>query len=192
MLWSLRDRNSNHGTLPLTKKTVILNELEILTHYNENIWIKNTLINSSNSKTNNEYLLLNHRTTPMTEIEFILYVKDQAASRDFYAQVLQMEPHLDVPGMTEFLLSQNVKLGLMPETGIAKIISGPLPHPQTGAGIPRCELYLKVPNASAYLQRGMNAEAMAVSSLQMRDWGDQVGYIADPDGHVIAFAEADL
>lgn len=126
----------------------------------------------------------------MIEIEFILYVKNQEASRDFYTQVLALEPHLDVPGMTEFLLSENVKLGLMPETGIAKIISGPLPHPQTGTGIPRCELYLKVPNAAAYMQRGIDAGATEVSPLQMRNWGDQAGYMADPDGHVTAFAEA--
>jgi len=25
--------------------------------------------------------------------------------------------------------------------------------------------------------------------MQQRDWGDKVGYIADADGHVIAFAE---
>ena len=28
--------------------------------------------------------------------------------------------------------------------------------------------------------------AKIISSLQKRDWGDEVGYKADPDGHVIA------
>ena len=28
--------------------------------------------------------------------------------------------------------------------------------------------------------------AKIISSFQKRDWGDEVGYNADPDGHVIA------
>ncbi len=46
---------------------------------------------------------------------FILYVRDQAASARFYGSVLEQEPTLDVPGMTEFRLSAESVLGLMPE-----------------------------------------------------------------------------
>ncbi len=126
----------------------------------------------------------------MPIIEFILYVGHQAQSTDFYEQVLQMKPSLNVPGMTEFQLSDTVKLGLMPEDGIAKIISGHLPHPAKGNGVPRCELYLKVTDAQGYLERGIRLGGVAVSPLQARDWGDTVGYISDLDGHVLAFAEA--
>jgi len=31
-----------------------------------------------------------------------------------------------------------------------------------------------------------------ISELKDRDWGDRVGYISDPDGHVLAFAESRL
>ena len=125
----------------------------------------------------------------MKEIEFILYVADQKRSKEFYEQLLQIKPSLDVPGMTEFSLSENVKLGLMPEEGIAKIISPKLPHPNTANGIPRCELYLKVENAEKYIQRGIQFGGKEISKLQDRDWGDSVGYISDLDGHIIAFAE---
>lgn len=54
--------------------------------------------------------------------EFILFVSDQERSRRFYETVLQMFPVLHVPGMTEFQLSDTYKLGLMPESGIAKIL----------------------------------------------------------------------
>ena len=77
------------------------------------------------------------------QVEFILYVKDQVRSRGFYRTLLGMEPVLDVPGMTEFDLG-GCKLGLMPENGIARIITPALPNPKTGSGIPRCELYLLV------------------------------------------------
>ncbi len=125
----------------------------------------------------------------MNEIEFILYVSNQNKSCEFYEKLLGIKPILNVPGMTEFKLSENVKLGLMPESGIAKIISNKMPNPHKGNGIPRCELYLNVVNANKYIRRGITLGAAEISNLQNRDWGDTVGYIADPDGHIIAFAE---
>lgn len=123
------------------------------------------------------------------KVEFILYVANQQKSKNFYKQLLQIESSLDVPGMTEFDLNNSSKLGLMPEDGIAKILLDKTPNPNTGNGIPRCELYLKVENAKDYLQRGINLGGKEISKLQERNWGDKVGYISDLDGHIIAFAE---
>ncbi len=123
------------------------------------------------------------------QIEFILYVADQEESKHFYEELLSLKPSLHVPGMTEFQLSETTKLGLMPENGIAKILENATPHPNTGNGIPRCELYLKVKNAKEYMERGIQLGAKLISPMQQRDWGDNAGYIADADGHVIAFAE---
>src|SRR5258708_5338798 len=97
------------------------------------------------------------------EVEFILYVADQERSKIFYSQILNKEPSLDVPGMTEFLLDEKVKLGLMPEQGINKILNGKTPHPNTGNGIPRCELYLKVGNVALCYQNALNAGAKSIS-----------------------------
>ncbi len=123
----------------------------------------------------------------VSSVQVILYVASQPASRDFYSQVLQRSPVLDVPGMTEFELP-GVKLGLMPESGIARILCPALPYPNQGQGIPRCELYLQVDDPEAWLQRSLQAGARPVSPAQERDWGDLAGYVADPDGHVLAFA----
>lgn len=123
------------------------------------------------------------------QVEFILYVQDQARSRDFYAAVLAQQPSLDVPGMTEFDLAPGCKLGLMPENGIARIITPAMRHPVDGQGIPRCELYLLVQDAAAYCNRALAAGALEVSPLSPRNWGDSVGYFADWDGHVVAIAE---
>lgn len=121
--------------------------------------------------------------------EIILYVSDQKRSRDFYSALLAKEPSLDVPGMTEFILSDNLKLGLMPETGIAKILSDKTPHPSTGNGIPRCELYLLVEEPNKLYQHALSLGASEISPLGLRNWGDQVGYVSDYDGHIIAFAK---
>lgn len=122
------------------------------------------------------------------ETEFILYVASQERAKLFYQKILGLNPVLDVPGMTEFELSPGLKLGLMPESGINKILAGKTPSPTTGSGIPRCELYLKRGNVKELYQKALEAGAIAISEPANRDWGDEVGYVADPDGHIIAFA----
>ncbi len=124
---------------------------------------------------------------PMMQAEFILYVQDQQRSRDLYRVLLDREPVLDVPGMTEFDLG-GCKLGLMPASGIARIITPALPHPDAGHGVPRCELYLRVDDLDAAIARARQAGLVVISSVADRDWGDRVAYFADPDGHVIALA----
>ncbi len=122
------------------------------------------------------------------DVEFILYVKDQKRSTEFYKLLLKKEPALEVEGMTEFVLNPFSKLGLMPNHGIAKIISGPCNHPDMGQGIPRCELYLKVSDPYEMFKLALYNGASAVSEAQPRDWGDLVAYVSDPDGHILAFA----
>ncbi len=125
----------------------------------------------------------------MKEVIFILYVADQQKSKEFYEKLLELEPVIDVPGMTEFQIADSCKLGIMPEDGIAKILNGKTPHPKVGNGIPRCELYLRVDNAQDYYDRAIIIGAKAISPVQGRDWGDRAGYVSDIDGHVVAFAE---
>lgn len=121
--------------------------------------------------------------------EIILYVANQEKSKQFYSMVLNQLPSLDVPGMTEFTLADNLKLGLMPDSGIAKIVTPVLPHPTNGNGIPRCELYLSFDDVESIYELAIQSGAKEVSKIAPRDWGDTVGYVADFDGHVIAFAK---
>jgi len=120
---------------------------------------------------------------------FILYVSDQQASRDFYAAVLARQPVLDVPGMTEFSLADGSTLGLMPETGIRKLLGGGLPDPAFGGdGGLRAEIYLLVDDPRECLQRAVTAGARLLSECANRDWADLAGYCLDADGYVIGFA----
>ncbi len=77
----------------------------------------------------------------------------------------------------------------MPENGIAKILSDKTPHPSTGNGIPRCELYLKVSNPDESYRLAVSYGVKEISMVQYRNWGDNAGYVADPDGHIIVFAK---
>lgn len=122
-------------------------------------------------------------------IETILYVNDQQESTDFYIKILRQNPTLNVPGMTEFQLAGNCKLGLMPNKGIAKILSDKTPHPGLGNGIPRCELYFHVEDIELEFNNAVKSGAKLISPVEDRDWGDKACYFADLDGHIIAFAQ---
>ena len=102
-----------------------------------------------------------------------------------------MSPILNVPGMTEFQLTPEVKLGLMPEEGIAKILKNKTLHPSSGNGIPRCELYLYVDHVENNFTRAISAGAKEVLPPTLQNWGDTVAYVSDFDGHIVAFAKRD-
>lgn len=122
------------------------------------------------------------------QAEFIVYVASQAAATAFWRNVLNRDPSLEVPGMTEFALGDGAVLGLMPEAGIRALLGPALPDPAQARGIPRGELYLLVDDPAAYHARALAAGARELSPLTTRSWGDRVAYSLDPDGHVIAFA----
>jgi uncharacterized glyoxalase superfamily protein PhnB len=77
----------------------------------------------------------------------------------------------------------------MPNSGIAKILNTNTPHPDTGNGVPRCELYLHVEDIQFEFENALRAGAQLISPISERDWGDSVCYFADPDAHILAFAE---
>ena len=125
----------------------------------------------------------------MIKTHFILYVKDQGQSTAFYSQVLGCQPSLNVPGMTEFPISELCILGLMPVSGIQRLLGDRLAVPTPGSAVARCEVYLLVEKALDFHLRALEAGAIELSALEPRDWGHRAAYSLDPDGHVLAFAE---
>ncbi len=130
-------------------------------------------------------------SAPFAAAHFILYVRDQRASAEFYARALGIAPRLDVPGMTEFALSDTSVLGLMPEAGIVRLLNDAIADPAPAHGAeraPRAELYVIVPDVAAAHARAIEAGATELSPPTRRDWGHEASYLRDPDGHVLAFA----
>jgi len=119
---------------------------------------------------------------------FILYVSNQEKSTIFYAKTLDLSPHLNVPGMTEFALPGGGILGLMPISGIRNLLGSVLPDPASALGVPRSEIYLVVNEPIAFHTRALRAGASELSPCLPRNWGHAVAYSLDPDGHVLAFA----
>ncbi len=119
---------------------------------------------------------------------FILYVKDQHRSTAFYSRVLDLQPRLNVPRMTEFALLGGGVLGLMPESAIARLLGHRLDAPAVASGGLRAELYLVVDDPAPFHARALAAGAHELSPLLLRDWGHRAAYSEDADGHVLAFA----
>jgi len=124
----------------------------------------------------------------MHHVFFILYVRDQAASASFYTATLGADPSLNVPGITEFALSETTVLALMPESGIKRLLGETLPDPAKSRGAPRAEVYLVVDDPASYHARAIAEGAVELRPLSPTDWGHDVAYSLDPDSHVLAFA----
>lgn len=117
----------------------------------------------------------------------VLYVRNQSASRDFYATVLGCVPTLDVPGMTELELTDGAVLGLMPEAGIERLLGGAI-EPSKLRAPGRAELYLVVDDPAGHHARALACGARELSPLSARAWGHVAAYSLDADGYVLAFA----
>lgn len=121
------------------------------------------------------------------EMMIVFYVANQEKSKEFYKKLLKRAPVLDVPGMTEFFISQNTKLGLMPESGIYKLLGEKIINPSSANGIPRCELYIKCENPEEEILHLEKIGGTIISYAEKRNWGDIVSYGADYDGNILAF-----
>lgn len=119
---------------------------------------------------------------------FILYVSDQARATEFYTAVLATAPRLDVPGMTEFVLTHGAVLGLMPAAAIERLLGDAIECVASSKSAPRAELYLLSDEPERYHARALSAGARELSALSLRSWGHSVAYSMDLDGHVLAFA----
>ena len=121
-------------------------------------------------------------------VEIILYVRSQDSARDFYSAVLDQKPDLDDSGILEYLLNEGVCLAIMPIADVAPMFAPMGLDPSSGIGIPRGEVYLRVKDPEAYLERLVAAGGTLISPVAPTDWGEDVGYGADPDGHILTFA----
>lgn len=123
------------------------------------------------------------------ELIFIIYVESRERSRDFYAAIFDSSPVLDVVGMTEFIINDYTRLGLLPGDGIVRVLEGNVDNPNQNTAYPRCELYLYVDSPEAYYEKAIAHGARGISEAKPRNWGDLAAYCADFDGNVIAFAK---
>jgi uncharacterized protein len=121
---------------------------------------------------------------------FIIFVKDQERSAILYKKILAKTPILDVPGMTEFALSAASSLGIMPLSGIQKLLNKKPELRNPGSQVYNAELYLILPNPQEVVSRSLSAGAVLQSPYEKRSWGNKVAYLLDFDNNLIAVSDS--
>jgi catechol 2,3-dioxygenase-like lactoylglutathione lyase family enzyme len=117
----------------------------------------------------------------------ILAVKDLAVARQFYDDTFGWARTVDAPLYCERTLANGMRVGLYAREGFARNV-GATPIATRPRELAPAELYVYADDPEALLRRGAAAGGTLLSPLLPRDWGDEVGYLADPDGSVIAVA----
>lgn len=125
----------------------------------------------------------------MNPFEVILYVENQNISKDFYKNILEINPRLDVTGMTEFEINPGCILCLMPYENIKNIVPQVFNNFKKDEKFPSCELYILTDEIERKTKLAIQNGAMLLSPLEMKNWGHEVIYFSDPDKHVLAFAK---
>ncbi len=119
----------------------------------------------------------------------ILFVDNQDISTAFYENLLLKKADLNVKGMTEFHVNQQLTIGLMPSLGIDKILDNQLKSPSGINNVAKCELYLLIEDFENEYIRIKNSGVTLISEAQPRDWGHTVAYFSDSDSNIIAIAK---
>jgi predicted enzyme related to lactoylglutathione lyase len=117
----------------------------------------------------------------------ILAVPELDPARDFYSRAFGWPITVEAPVYAELALPRGLRLGLYAREGFGKNV-GAVPHAVPVGALAPTELYLYVADPAAALHRAVEAGGRLLSPLAPRDWGDEVGYVADPFGNVLALA----
>ncbi|MFO0582971.1 MAG: VOC family protein [Anaeromyxobacter sp.] len=127
--------------------------------------------------------------SPPTLSLLILAVESLPRALAFYRAAFGWEQVVDVPVYAEFRLPGGLRLGLYDRRAFAAN-TGRVPAATLAGELAPTELYLYPEDLPATLARLEAAGARTLAPLAPRDWGDEVAYLADPDGNVLALARA--
>jgi predicted enzyme related to lactoylglutathione lyase len=119
----------------------------------------------------------------------ILAVSDLPRMMNFYTGVFGWEQTVDTSRYVEYKMQNGMRLGLYERRGFSQNIGGRTPSLIPVGEVAPTELYMYVGDPSAVGERLLMSGARLLSGLELRTWGDQVAYYADPEGNVIAIAQ---
>lgn len=118
----------------------------------------------------------------------ILAVEDVPRSVAFYTAALGWRQSVTTKVYVELACPNGMRLGLYDRRSFGNNL-GEVPAAIAGA-LATTEIYLYAEDLEAVLARARTAGGRELTPPSVRPWGDRVGYVADPDGYVIAVAEA--
>lgn len=125
----------------------------------------------------------------MNKTYFIIYVDDFDKTKLFYELLFNNKPVIDDPGMCEFKLPDGSTLGIMPSSSLAKLFGEEFVEQKDRKALPNVELYFQMEKAVELHKRAVQLGATEIRKFTKMDWGDNVAYSLNHDGHILAFAE---
>ena len=131
--------------------------------------------------------LVRSRMSQIAHVLTILAVRDLDRARAFYTAALEWPVTVETPVYVELAHALGMRLGLYVREGFGRNV-GQTPIAAEGDQLHAAELYFHAVDPLVVSERALRAGGRLLSALAPRDWGDEVVYCADPDGHVIALA----
>ncbi len=120
---------------------------------------------------------------------FIIYVEDLSKTKLFYELLFNITPIIDEPGMCEYELPDGSLLGIMPNTSMEKLFGKSFEKQKNRKALPKTEFYFHVDDALSLHKRALQLGALEIREYAEMDWGDNVAYSINHDGHILAFAD---
>jgi catechol 2,3-dioxygenase-like lactoylglutathione lyase family enzyme len=117
----------------------------------------------------------------------VLAFDDLPRAAAFYRAAFGWEVAVEAPGYVEFSMPDGMRLGLYQREAFGRN-TGQVPVAVPPGALSTAELYLQADDLVAAVAALEGAGARCLSPAVLRDWGDQVAYFADPEGHVLALA----
>ena len=119
----------------------------------------------------------------------ILYVRDVAASLDFYERAFsQRRRFLHESGQYAELETGPTTLALAARELAAQNVPGLVAHIDVGAPPPAFEVCFVTDDVPLAFARAVEAGAETVSEPQTKPWGQDVAYVRDRDGNLVEIA----
>ena len=117
----------------------------------------------------------------------VLSCEDVGRARAFYERAFGWEVKVDLPVYVEMEAPNGLRFGLYARDLYASN-TGEAPPSAPRSGTTACELYLYVDDPRSALDRLLAAGGRLLTPVSPRRWGDEAGYVADPEGNVVAVA----
>ncbi len=125
----------------------------------------------------------------MNKTYFIIYVDDIDKTKMFYELLFDINPEIDESGMCELELPNGAVLGIMPNSSLEKLFGAEYKVNDKKNSSPKFEFYFQIDNAEALHKKALQLGALELRKFTKMDWGDNVAYCVNHDGHILAFAE---
>jgi predicted enzyme related to lactoylglutathione lyase len=124
-------------------------------------------------------------------VQVVLAVSDLRRSIDFYERAFDWprNERIDYTNYVEFLSPDGGSVGLFESDGYSQLVgaeSAPIPEGQVAPAY----VYVRVDDVETVVTQVEQAGGRPLSPLAERSWGEAAAWFADPDGNVIAVAEA--